>query len=106
GETHSEITSLSHPPKPAPREPAFFIHLPATFTASASELTRVCVLSARDMNTTGQRTPHSTPPKRQSAVYMIAFTVRFAESKFGNNITSAEPTTGPPIRFLSAASAV
>src|SRR5262249_61028551 len=68
----------------------------ASLSARASELSRVAVLSARDMNTTGQAAPHRTPPKRQSAVYMIAFTVRLADSRFGNSMTSAAPTTGPP----------
>src|SRR5262249_52435871 len=73
------------------------------FNANASEFSLVAVVSARDMNTTGQAAPHRTPPKRQSAVYMMAFTVRLAASKFGNSSTSAAPA--PATRFLTAASA-
>ncbi len=71
----------------------------------ASELSRVSVVSARDMKTTGADVPRSTPPNRQSAVYMIAFTVRLAASRFGKSMTSAAPTTEPSTRFLLPASA-
>ena len=74
-------------------------------SASASELRRVVVVSARDMNTTGWAVPQSTPPKRQSAVYMIAFTVRLADNRSGKSIASAAPTTPPAIFFFSPASA-
>lgn len=63
----------------------------ATLSARASELSRVAVESARDMNTTGHAAPHRTPPKRHSAAYMIAFTVRFADSRLGNSNTSVTP---------------
>ena len=71
---------------------------------SASEFSRVVVVSARDMKTTGHVVPHSTPPDRQSAVYMIAFTVRLADARSGNSIASAAPTTSPAIFFFSPAS--
>jgi hypothetical protein len=61
--------------------------------ANASELSRVAVVSARDMKTTGHAVPHNTPPYRQAAVYMIAFTVKFAESKSGKSMMSATPNT-------------
>jgi hypothetical protein len=59
--------------------------------AKASELRRVAAVSARDMNATGHAAPHSTPPNRQAAVYMMAFTVKFAESKLGKSMMSATP---------------
>jgi hypothetical protein len=52
---------------------------------NASELSRVAVVSARDMKPTGHAVPHNTPPNRQGAVYMIAFTVADASE--------------PPLRF-------
>src|SRR5262249_44786193 len=75
------------------------------FNASASELRRVAVESARDMNTTGQAAPHRTPPNRHSAVYMIAFTVRFADSRLGKSRMSATPKSGSCNFFRAAASA-
>ena len=66
----------------------------------ASEFKRVLVVSARDMKTTGQLVPQRIPPKQQLAVYMIAFTVKFADNRSVNNIASAEPTTDPSIFFF------
>src|SRR5262249_43971878 len=77
---------------------------PSSRRARASECSRVRVLSARDMNTTGQAAPHSTPPNRQTAVYMIALTVRLALVRSGKSITSAAPATGPPTPLRSPAS--
>src|ERR1700682_4284631 len=54
------------------------LRMASPLIARAREWRRVSVVSARDMNTTGQAAPHRMPPKRQSAVYMIAFTVRLA----------------------------
>jgi hypothetical protein len=58
--------------------------------ANASELSRVAVVSTRDMKTTGHAIPHNTPPNRQAAVYMIAFTVKFAESKSRASMSNDE----------------
>jgi hypothetical protein len=49
------------------------------------------------MKTTGADVPLRTPPKRQSAVYMMALTVRLAERRLGNSRISAAPTTEPSI---------
>ena len=51
----------------------------------------MAVESARDMKTTGAEVPRRTPPKRQSAVYMIALTVRLAESRLGKIIDVGRP---------------
>ena len=61
--------------------------------------------SARDMKTTGADVPRKTPPNLQSAVYMIALTVRLAESRFGKSMMSAAPTTDPSTCFFAPASA-
>ena len=61
-------------------------------------------IGARHEDDRGGR-PRRTPPNRQSAVYMIALTVRLAESRLGKIMTSAAPTTEPSIRFLAPASA-
>jgi hypothetical protein len=70
----------------------------------ASEFSRVSVESARDMKTTGAEVPRKTPPKRQSEVYMIAFTVRLAESRLGKSMMSAAPPTSLSNCFLTPAS--
>ena len=78
-----ESSSRGPPPNQLPRD--------SECKANASELSRVIAVSARDMKTTGLAAPHNTPPNRQWAVYMIAFTARFAESKLGKSMTSATP---------------
>lgn len=74
-------------------------------SVKASESSRVSVVSARDMKTTGADVPRKTPPNRQSAVYMMALTVKLAERRLGNSMMSAEPMTGFSILFLAPASA-
>src|SRR5262249_24439599 len=70
----------------------------------ASDRSRVSVESALDMKTTGADVPHRIPPNEQSAVYMIALTVRLAESRLGKSMISAAPPIRLSTCFLAPAS--